>query len=145
MFSLTASFLRKTGLTLSCYTALMLAVGCSPTPEDQPDVGLVKGMVALDGEVVPGATVNFAPESGRPSSGITDSEGRFELAYNPTTKGAKLGKHTVRISTHRYIENADGTTTEQKEVIPEKFNVNSTLTVEVKPGENDFPFSLEND
>lgn len=145
MYSLSASFLRHTGLTLSYCTALMFAVGCSPTPEDQPEVGLVKGMVSLDGEAVPGATVDFAPESGRPSSGITDSEGRFELAYNPTTKGAKIGKHTVRISTHRYIENADGTTTEQKEIVPEKYNVNSTLSVEVKPGENDFPFSLDKD
>ncbi|QDT45279.1 hypothetical protein Pan241w_53990 [Gimesia alba] len=143
MFSLSTSILRHTRLPLSCFALLVFLSGCSPTPEDQPDVGLVKGMVTLDGEAIPGAVVDFAPESGRPSSGITDSEGRYELAYNPTTKGAKIGKHTVRISTHRYIENDDGTTTEQKEIIPEKYNVNSTLTVEVKPGENDFPFSLD--
>ncbi|MCA9014842.1 MAG: carboxypeptidase regulatory-like domain-containing protein [Planctomycetaceae bacterium] len=135
--------LRLTKLTLSCFTLLVFLAACSPQGEDQPDTGLVRGMVTLDGEPVPGAVVDFAPESGRPSSGITDSEGRYELSYNPTTKGAKIGKHTVRISTHRYIENADGTTTEQKETIPAKYNANSTLTVEVKSGENDFPFSLD--
>lgn len=137
------SFLRRTELLLTVFAVVSILSGCSPTPEDQPEIGFVTGIVALDGEPVPGAVIDFAPASGRPSSGITDEEGRYELAYNPTTKGAKIGKHTVRISTHRYIENSDGSTTEQKEVIPEKYNVQSTLTVEVKPGENDFPFSLD--
>jgi len=122
---------------------LPLLVGCSPTPEDQPDTAEVIGMVILDGEPVPGAVVTFAPETGRPSTGITDNAGRFELIYNKDTKGAKIGKHTVRISTQRYIENADGSTTEQQETIPEKYNAGSTLTIEVKPGKNDFPIKLD--
>ncbi|QDT94961.1 carboxypeptidase regulatory-like domain-containing protein [Gimesia aquarii] len=139
----TTSFLRRTSLLLTMIAVLPILTACSPTPEDQPEVGFVTGIVVLDGEPVTGAVVDFAPASGRPSSGITDKEGRYELAYNPTTKGAKIGKHTVRISTQRYIENPDGSTSEQTEIIPEKYNDQSTLTVEVKPGENDFPFSLD--
>tara|TARA_R110002095_G_scaffold84126_3_gene73075 strand:+ start:3147 stop:3590 length:444 start_codon:yes stop_codon:yes gene_type:complete len=139
--------LQKTICALACTASFLLPalVGCSPTPEDQPDTAEVIGMVVLDGEVLPGAVVTFAPESGRPSTGITDNEGRFELAYNKETKGARIGKHTVRISTQRYIQNADGSTTEQQETIPEKYNAASTLTIEVKPGKNDFPFSLDTD
>ncbi|QDV21021.1 Bacterial Ig-like domain (group 1) [Gimesia panareensis] len=135
--------LRSLHCTGFVFAVCTLLAGCAPTPEDQPDIASVKGLVVMDGEPVEGAVVTFAPASGRPSTGITDSQGKFELAYNPENKGAKIGKHTVRISTQRYVENADGTTTEMKETIPAKYNTESTLTVEVKAGENDFPFALD--
>tara|TARA_R110002111_G_scaffold108086_1_gene166752 strand:+ start:53295 stop:53732 length:438 start_codon:yes stop_codon:yes gene_type:complete len=137
------SFLRQTGLAFTVSTVLVILSGCAPTAEDQPDVGFVRGMVTLDAEPLSGAVVTFAPETGRPSTGITDIQGKFEMAYNPKVKGAKIGKHIVRISTQRYVENADGSTTEMKETIPAKYNTESTLTVEVKAGENDFPFALD--
>ena len=140
MHLLSPRLLRCTGLV---FTVCTLLAGCSGTPEDQPDTASVKGLVVMEGEPIEGAVVTFAPDAGRPSTGITNSQGIFELAYNPTTKGAKIGKHTVRISTARYVENPDGTTTEMKEVIPAKYNESSSLTVEVKPGENDFPFKLD--
>jgi len=140
MHLLTQSSLRCVVLFFAVSTLL---AGCTPTAEDQPDTAKVTGLVVLEGDPVEGAVVTFAPESGRPSTGITDSQGKFELAYNPETMGAKIGKHTVRISTQRYVENADGSTTEMKETIPAKYNTASTLTVEVKAGENDFPFALD--
>lgn len=140
MHLLSTRSLHCTGFVFTVFTLL---TGCAPTPEDQPDIATVKGLVVLESKPVEGALVTFAPENGRPSTGITDSEGKYELAYNPKVKGAKIGKHIVRISTQRYVENADGSTTEMKETIPAKYNTESTLTVEVKAGQNDFPFTLD--
>lgn len=55
----------------------------------------VKGILTYKGSPVPKAHLDFVPESGRPSWGVTDSEGRFELEYDPQTKGAVMGKHKV--------------------------------------------------
>lgn len=66
-----------------------------------PDVGYVTGIVRMDGEPLPYATVEFYPEQGRPSVGTTDEQGRFELSYSATRKGALLGTHSARVSTVR--------------------------------------------
>lgn len=131
---------------LACHFVLGMVltsmVGCSGTSDDQPALGLVTGGVSLDGQPVSGAIVDFAPASGRPSTGITDDLGRFELDYSDTEKGAILGQHTVRISTHRYVAQEDGSTTEIQETIPAKFNTESTLSATVEAGENDLSFDL---
>lgn len=115
-----------------------LPLGCGQG--DRPDLGQVEGKVTLDGKPLSGATVQFQPEQGRPSKGVTDESGHYELMYRPGVKGAVLGKHKVSISTYREA-NPDAEDAsqkaEQKETIPENYNVNTTLTAEVKSGSND--------
>lgn len=60
----------------------------------------VKGKVTLDGKPVEGATVQFAPEdsTGRAASGVTKSDGTFELTTVGGGPGAVPGKYKVAIT-----------------------------------------------
>ncbi len=70
---------------------LLLVGGCS----SQPSVLRVSGAVRYRDKPVPNLFVNFVPEQGRPSWGVTDENGRFELSYDREHKGAVPGKHKV--------------------------------------------------
>ena len=58
----------------------------------------VRGVVLLDGEPVPEASVAFVPEDphGENATGYTDEEGRFVMK-STTVEGVKPGKYKVRI------------------------------------------------
>lgn len=120
--------------------AALAAVGCSG---GSPDVGLVTGTVTLDGEPLENAEVVFAPASGRPSTGLTDSSGRYELTYIRDVKGAVPGPHTVRITTRPEPRADDYQGPAFREPIPGKYNTDTELTANVEPGPNTFDFDLQ--
>ena len=126
--------------------ALMLAsVGCSKSG-DQPDLGKVSGTITMDGSPVVGKQVTFAPDEGRGSHGITDSQGKYELMYMADTKGAKVGNHKVYITTPTNEEDdSDPDAVLVEETIPAKYNKSTTLTADVKSGKNTFDFQLESE
>ena len=76
---------------------ILTAAGCSSNPAIYPEVADVVGVVTLDGQPLEGATITFAPEAGRASSGVTDSTGRYNLNYTGSIRGAMLGAHRVMI------------------------------------------------
>jgi len=53
------------------------------------------GTVTYQGEPVPNLFLNFKPEKGRPSWGVTDDQGRYWLRYSNSRDGAVTGPHTV--------------------------------------------------
>jgi hypothetical protein len=60
----------------------------------------VKGVVTLEGAVLPEATVLFVPdgpEGGRPASGFTSSDGVFQLTTYQPNDGALPGNYRVLI------------------------------------------------
>lgn len=67
------------------------ALGCGGGPTVVP----VAGVATANGKPVSGILVNFEPENGRSSWGITDNNGRFTLEYDASTKGAMVGNHSV--------------------------------------------------
>ena len=71
--------------------AMLLAAGCS----DGPKIVEVSGTATHQGKPVPNLLVNFEPENGRSSWGVTDQNGRFTLEYDATRKGAVVGTHHV--------------------------------------------------
>ncbi|MEO9594235.1 carboxypeptidase regulatory-like domain-containing protein [Rhodopirellula bahusiensis] len=76
---------------------LMAAVsGCGPSG---PETGEVTGVVSMDGDPVPGASITFYPVSGRQSFGKSDQEGRYTLEYSKDMPGAVTGQHRVKIMT----------------------------------------------
>jgi hypothetical protein len=77
-----------TGLAL----VVLWASGCGGADKPVP----VEGIVLLDGKPVDGATVTFVPDGGRgrPASGITDSEGHFQLTTQDQD-GAVPGNYRV--------------------------------------------------
>ena len=70
-------------------------VGC--TGSDRPPLAEVSGVVTIDGKPLPRVIVIFECGDLRPSSGITDDAGRYQLGYLRDTTGAAIGPHTVRI------------------------------------------------
>ncbi|MBN2295894.1 MAG: carboxypeptidase regulatory-like domain-containing protein [Pirellulales bacterium] len=112
--------------------AACLALGCG---SGAPAVATVEGTITLDGQPLSDARVIFEPVNGRRSMAITDESGRYELNYLRETMGARLGKHIVRIT------QADGDP--QREPVPVRYNRDSTLSAEVKPGKNVIDFPLK--
>lgn len=120
---------------------ILLSAGCGAN--DYGDLGRVTGTVTMDGAPLPKAQVVFSPESGRPSMGITDSEGKYQLFYIRDTQGAVPGTHRVEITTLREPVSDTEDITPVKEPIPAKYNAKTTLTVQVEPGDNTLDFPLE--
>lgn len=122
----------------------IIATGCGGGSSDHPDLGTVTGSIVIDGNPLPSSMVVFSPENGRSSMGITDGEGKYELTYVGETKGAKIGTHTISITTVQEdnSEESGGEAVNFKETIPAKYHTKSTLTEEVKAGDNVFDFEL---
>jgi hypothetical protein len=121
---------------------LCFAVGCSNS-----DVGLVSGTVHLDGQPLEGAVITFYPvvegsgkaNQGGASYGRTDAEGKYELVYNRSEKGAEIGQHKVVITTLEEGGGGDyGAGTPEK--LPKRYNVETELTAEVSGGRQTIDF-----
>lgn len=125
-----------------------LVAGCGG-PSDRPDLGTVSGVVTLNGTPLPNATVTFLPDAGRSSVGITDESGRYELKYTHDAAGAKVGPHTVSISTLSASSSSEvsggSEVAASGEQVPPQYNVQSTLKEDVQAGANTIDFDLESD
>ena len=111
---------------------LLIGTGCSQG--SGVELVPVEGVVTLDGKPVEGAEVLFRPESGRPSAGRTDAEGKYALNYTREEMGAVPGQHQVLISTFREPDDSSSDTLKQvgsQETIPQKYNRKTTLSVDV--------------
>jgi hypothetical protein len=87
------SFLKQAH-RVGCVLLVLVLGGCSP---EGPEVVPVEGVATLGGEPVPNLELNFFPEEGRPSWGVTDAKGRFKLNYTRGQDGARVGKHRVTV------------------------------------------------
>lgn len=145
---------RRSVIRIALSMLLLLQWGCSTS--DQPELGLVKGTVTLDGKPLTGVAVVFQPDNGRPARGMTDAEGRYELTYIRQTKGTKVGPNRVEIAPSEEGEETDEVEAGDdaqastparpksgKPVVPARYNVRSELKVDVQSGENTFDFELE--
>jgi hypothetical protein len=131
--------MRLHGL-LGC--GLLLIVGCGDSSH-----ALVSGKITMDGKPLADAAVMFQPMGGKMnpgagSSGRTDANGEYTLEVIGGGKGAVIGKHRVEI--HPTVDGSadDDRPRPPKMKIPLKFNLQSTLTYEVKPGNNTANFDL---
>lgn len=103
----------------------------------------------MDGSPLANVQVVFSPEGGRPSTGVTDAAGKYKLTYIREIKGAVLGKHSVRIESlpppaaDQEATSGQNAAVPFKEPIPAKYNAESTLTADVKPGDNPIDFPLD--
>jgi hypothetical protein len=61
--------------------------------------GVVKvtGTLTYKGKPMSNVALDFTPEQGRPSSGVTDAQGHFKLTYDQKTEGVVVGKHKVSV------------------------------------------------
>ena len=114
-------------------------IGCYGKPAGFPDLAEVEGTVTVDGKPVSNLAVAFIPDGGRPSLGITDESGHYQLSYFRGETGAVLGPHKVMITTNQETAPPPG----YRDPIPVQYNLKSTLTAEVQDGENVIDFELE--
>ena len=105
--------------------------GCS-----SPLMAPVKGRVMVNGTPVKNAAVTFSPsgapgqkETGKPGTGFTDEDGRFQLSTFSNYDGALVGTHAVLVT-------LDDTN-------PAKCKREKSLTLEVKSGSNDFTIEMD--
>ena len=138
-------------MRLAC--ALLLGFGLLGCSGEAPYKGEkrypVVGTVKFDGEPVHNGVITFAGKAD-PSKQFTSSgiilEGKYSIDEN---KGPNAGKYQVSVTWSKPTgkkrkDNDSGETfDETKEVIPKKYNANSELEAEIKPGENTFDFDLK--
>ncbi len=139
-------------------------VGCG---KDRSNIARVSGDVTIDGTPVPQGSIRFYPAQGRMAIGeIVD--GKYTLRTYETDDGAILGKHNVTVKAvetkpkrmPKFNPPPDATPAQLKElevemmegmgaaynwIVPERYSrlESSSLTAEVKSGENVINFTLE--
>lgn len=130
----TSALLLLVTLTLGCF---------GYRASDLPELGEVTGVVTLDGNPLPEATVSFqSTEAGRMASGVTDDQGKYRLYLLNDISGAPVGVNDVYITTARPADDSKPGSG-RKEILPPVYHAKSTVTKEVKPGDNTFDFQLE--
>lgn len=160
---------RAHGRMLLACALLSLAAGCE---RQGPARQAVSGRVTLDGRPLAAGAILFAPTGGTtgPKAAGPIKDGRFAL---PAEEGPVVGRQAVEIwpASTEPIEPTEpaervaspaapetaaahagaghgasptgGGAVEPNLTIPERYNVHTTLTVEVRAaGPNDFPFDL---
>jgi len=101
-----------------------------------PPLGLVEGTITLDGVTLPAATIVFTPDGpGRSSTAVTDTGGRYTLAFLRDIPGANVGTHTVRITTATGKRGV-------REILPARYHRRTELAATVHPGTNTIDFAL---
>lgn len=117
-------------------TAVVLC-GCG----GNPNLFHASGTVSLDGKPLDNAFVTFIPmEGGTTSYGKTDGNGRYEMQFTDTETGAWKGQNRVEIRTG---DVGAGGAPGPRERVPTAYNSASTLTADVKSGNNEFNFELK--
>ena len=127
---------------LALLTGLALcAAGCGKGGDQQSDVA---GDVTYDGQPVGAGAVSFEPSTPTASPGtFTIHDGKFAAAAGASLKP---GKYLVRVTAPDLSKMKSGTTDDPHAqvqfvpLLPEAWNVQSKLTVELKPGRNDVHF-----
>jgi hypothetical protein len=121
---------------------LVLVLGCGGSR-----YAPVSGTVTMDGKPLANVAVSFQPAGGEPnpgvgSSGRTDEKGEYTLqVIGGRGKGAVVGKHRVEVNPT--VSKPDDDRNPAPNVrIPARYNRASTLTFEVKPGDNTANFDL---
>jgi hypothetical protein len=115
----------------------VLFSGCG---DNGPRVLRINGTVTRADKPVARMVVNFSPEHGRPSWGLTDADGHYSLKYDKDRDGAVAGKHKVWVkvkpsSPKEEAEIAQGLirlNPDTSKILEKYGRENSPLTVEVK-------------
>jgi hypothetical protein len=136
--------------------ALLVFTGCGNADVTRVPLVRVRGVVTLDGKPLEKAVVIFESADGSFSFAQSARGGGYDLRFDSYTRGVTPGKKTVRISMNRRIrglnshdeggpgDRAGGAFAKQPpEAVPERYNVQSGLTVEVTLDTSRFDFDLK--
>lgn len=126
-----------------CSALLVIVAGCGTSHR-----GAISGAVTLDNQPVDGGMISFFP-NGRdagPSACTMIQAGRYTI---PASSGPAIGANRVEIHWYRKTgKKVPGLVPGREndvlaEAIPDRYHAKSELTADVKPGNNEFDFSLK--
>ncbi|UUO04682.1 carboxypeptidase-like regulatory domain-containing protein [Blastopirellula sp. J2-11] len=156
-------FHRTIGFIL-CITWLVAAAGCTKHEDKwtamRPQVFKTQGVIRMDGQPLPGATVVFESSTGNHSgTAVTDDSGKYQLTTFEDFDGVTAGEFLISIEKNDWIEvgpetgeAVDGGTyrrpLEKVPLTPAKYRdfEKSELTAIVTPdGPNRFDFDIQSD
>jgi len=111
----------------------------------------VDGTITYKGKPLESGQIQFIPDSvpqqGRVPGKLAFSKienGRYQI---PTERGATVGKNRVEIVSYRETGKEsrveDSITKDTVQILPPKYNTDSTLSADVKTGANTLDFDLE--
>lgn len=130
---------------------LLIVLGTLPTSgcgKNDALLAPVTGVVTIDGKPYPGGKVIFSPVSsdddliaGRPSFGITDASGRFQLNCYEEGDGAVIGEHSVTLFR---AEDHDRTRPDLRQYRFSRVSL-PTGHIAIDPGDNRVSISLTSD
>jgi hypothetical protein len=136
--------MNRTAAGLGCALALTAGLwsgGC----QKGPAIGTVEGEVTLDGQPLKDGRVLFTPVDGQgQTGGATITDGKF-------TAEMPVAKMTVAINANRVIGRKPVYEGDPKspmmdvveELIPQRYNVNTELTLDVKEGKQTVKYELK--
>src|SRR5262245_25830295 len=120
--------------------ALTTLAGCGPIQVT------VSGDVSYEGQPVDDGSVLFVPDGGGADAtqvGASIHDGKYTIDEG---RGLRPGKYKVQITwmkkTGKKFQGADGVEDEKVQVLPPKYNTETTQTAEVKRGSNTINFQL---
>jgi hypothetical protein len=144
--------------------SLALCTGCQPPSYEGPERAPVSGSVTLDGDPVPSGTVYFEPAADEARSASAPiMNGSYSI---PEPEGPNLGTYSVRIIGYAKAperasgpagggeeedeveeeevedEDEDQVDTLGDQIVPTKYNTETTLEVEIVSGANTHDFAL---
>jgi hypothetical protein len=124
------SFSRNAVVALLAVTLITLA-GCS---SGGVKLGTVTGRITKNGKPQPKISVFLTPlNGGRPSEGLTNEDGEYQMVYTRDLMGALVGKQQLTITMAPKIKNGD-IVSSGKELVNKEVDINS--------GSNIFDFDL---
>lgn len=101
------------------------------------------GTVTYQGDPVPGLPIFFLPETGRPSNGFSDKNGKFNMIYTVKVDGVQTGKGSFYME----LSPSDGSLYDNRELlqtIAKKYPKNNELLqFEITKKEKNFELKLE--
>jgi len=125
---------------LAFLSLVACTVGCGGSPDFAP----VSGRITLNKKPLADAYVVFQPTVGEPnelSQGKTDADGNFTLESIQGTVGAKVGDHTVAITTVPPDAMDDERSPLPRDQVPQEYR-DRPLEFTVAAGENEANFDL---
>lgn len=128
-----------TRLLSSCLlVAILLSLGCT-----DPNEAVVSGTVTVDGEPAEMGSITFIPADGLTSTaGGAITDGKYRAVVPPGSKKVQIRVSKIVGQTKLYDTPDSPMQPVYREVLPPKYNDQTELVLDVKPGQNEENYDL---
>jgi hypothetical protein len=132
-------FFRHAWSRVAWLAGVLLAAGC-----EEPTTGTVTGVITVDGAPAKNGSIAFFPMDGKASTagaGIVDGNYTAQVAFGQS----KVEIRVPKVIGERKLYDAPNSPTKSimAESLPARFNDETELTLDVKPGETQGDFDLK--